>query len=49
MKLSNIFKKKVKATKTSNTVTLDKNGLKNIIGGGDPVPGIDVKLGTNHK
>ena len=42
-----MFKKmfgKESETKNAKIVTLDKKELKNVLGGGDPVPGLDVNL-----
>ena len=42
-----LFKSKQQTTTKTKVETISKNALKNIIGGGDPIPGIDVKLGHN--
>ncbi|HXD93943.1 MAG TPA: hypothetical protein VNX01_12080 [Bacteroidia bacterium] len=41
-----IFGKKTNESSAakSNVEKLDKNSLKNVIGGGDPIPGLDVNL-----
>jgi hypothetical protein len=37
-------KKSTESTVKSTIEKLDKNSLKNVIGGGDPIPGLDVNL-----
>jgi hypothetical protein len=45
-----LFKAKKQTTATKAKVEkLDKNLLKNTIGGGDPVPGLDVNLEQGPK
>jgi bacteriocin-like protein len=43
MKLQNPFKKAT-ATAVSKITGIDKKELKNVIGGGEPIPGLDVNL-----
>jgi bacteriocin-like protein len=40
----NLFNSKKENTTNLKVEKLDKNQLKNVIGGGDPVPGLDVNL-----
>lgn len=52
MKLTNFFKKRSAQTagsKKSNIEKLNTKALKNVMGGGDPIPGVDVKLGKNKQ
>ncbi|HTA62602.1 MAG TPA: hypothetical protein VK835_09110 [Bacteroidia bacterium] len=46
MKLSNIFGKKTVKAESSKIQKLEKNQLSNVVGGGAPLKGIDVKLGV---
>jgi hypothetical protein len=42
-----MFKKMFSGKSKSNnskSATLDKNALKNVVGGGDPVPGLDFNV-----
>lgn len=47
MKLTSFFKKASAKTADAKKVNIEKlnaNALKNVSGGGDPIPGLDIKL-----